>query len=117
MIESSIFKWKISSEIRNGRYISEGSARGWGLQFGDLREKIRSDPLYQEASALANGRTIVTEGNRMNIFLIMKYFLPKISTDHIIEFGSYKGGNAIFMSAVARDLLPNTKVYAFDTFN
>lgn len=117
MIQPEIFRWKLKSEIRNGRNISEGYARGWGLQFDDLREKISKDPLYQEASALANGRTIVTEDNRMNIFLIMKYFLPKISTGHIVEFGSYKGGNAIFMSAVARALLPNTKVYAFDTFN
>ena len=92
MIESSIFKWKISSEIRNGRYISEGSARGWGLQFGDLREKIRSDPLYQEASALANGRTIVTEDNRMNIFLIMKYFYQKFPLVILLNLVLIKAG-------------------------
>ena len=35
---------------------------------------------------------------------------------NIVEFGSYKGGQALFMSYVAKKLLPSIKVYAFDTF-
>ena len=110
------FRWAINSAIRRGRNISHGYARGWGLQFSDLREQVRQDPLYQEALALSKGRTIVAEDNRMNIFLIMKYFLPDIPFGHIVEFGSYKGGQAIFMSHVAKMLLPGVNIYSFDTF-
>lgn len=86
------------------------------MQFGDLREQVRQDPIYIEAMRLANGRTIVAEDNRMNIFLIMKYFLPDVPFGHIVEFGSYKGGQAIFMSYVVKRILPGVKVYGFDTF-
>lgn len=102
--------------IRKGRNINDGYARGWGLQFGDLKQKILNDPLYQSALKLIQGRSILSEDNRMNLFLIMKYFLPKITEGDIIEFGSYKGGNAIFMASIASKLYPNVKVYALDTF-
>jgi hypothetical protein len=110
------FRWAINSSIRKGRNVSHGYARGWGLQFSDLRNLVRQDPLYQEAMALASGRTIVADDNRMNIFLIMKYFISDIPFGHIVEFGSYKGGQAIFMSYLAKKLLPGVRVYGFDTF-
>lgn len=116
MINDEIFQWKTNSEIRKGRNVSEGYARGWGIQFSDLREKVKLDPLYQEAVELSSGRTIMTEDNRINIYLIMKYCLRDIPLGNIVEFGSYKGGQAIFMSYVAKKLLPTVKVYAFDTF-
>jgi len=106
----------INSTIRNGRNVSHGYARGWGLQFGNLRDQIRQDVLYQEASSLIAGRTIVTEDNRMNIFMIMKMFISDIPCGHIVEFGSYKGGTAIFMSYLAKKMYPGMKVYGFDTF-
>src|SRR5437016_3755521 len=46
----------------------------------------------------------------------MKFYLPKLPHGNIIEFGAYRGGNAIFMAHVARTLLPGTQVYALDTF-
>jgi len=101
---------------RKGRDVYEGYQRGWGLQFTDLREKVLADPLYQEALKLSEGRTILAEMHRMNIFLIMKYFMPRHEPGHIIEFGSYLGGNAIFMAFVANKLMPGTKVYALDSF-
>ncbi len=52
----------------------------------------------------------------MNIFLILKYFLPYIPFGHIVEFGSYKGGNALFMAYVVDQLYPGRKVFALDTF-
>jgi len=110
------YKIKTNPAIRRGRNISHGYARGWGLQFSDLRDRVREDPLYQEASEAAKGRSIVSEDNRMNIFLIMRYHLIEIPFGHIVEFGSYKGGQAIFMSYVARELFPGVKVYALDTF-
>ena len=102
--------------VRKSRNVRDGYARGWGLQCGQLRESVRKDALYQEAYRLASGRTVVSEDNRMNIFLILKYFLPYIPFGHIVEFGSYKGGNALFMAYVVAQLYPGRKVFALDTF-
>lgn len=106
----------IPTSLRNGRNIGDGYARGWGLQFGDLKKKIAADNLYQEALAAADGRTVQCEDNRMNIYLLLKHFLHKLDGGHIVEFGSYKGGSAIFMAKVCSVLNPNMHVYAFDTF-
>jgi len=101
---------------RKGRCVAEGDWRGVGIEFGHLRNIVLSDPLYKEALALAENRTILHPDRRINIFLIMKFFLKKHCPGDIIEFGAYKGGNAIFMAAVAKKLYPGTKVYALDTF-
>lgn len=106
----------LAQGIRKGRNIYEGYQRGWGLQFGGLYDKVLADPLYREALKLAKGRTILAELNRMNIFLILRFFLGRAQRGHIIEFGSYRGGNAIFMARVARELHPGVKVYALDSF-
>lgn len=102
--------------IRQGRNVYEGYQRGWGLQFGDLRDKVLNDPLYKEAFAVAQDRTIMSEENRMNIFLLLRFFLDKIPFGHIVEYGSYRGGSAIFMAYVAQKLYPGMKVYALDSF-
>lgn len=106
----------VAEGIRKGRNVAEGYQRGWGLQFGDLKQKILADQLYQEAFAVAHDRTIQSEENRMNIFLIMRFFLNKIPPGHVIEYGSYRGGGAIFMAYVAKQLYPGMKVFALDTF-
>lgn len=102
--------------IRKGRYLKEGEWRAFGLQFGNTADVVSTDPLYKEACAVSGGRSIMTEHKRKNIFLIMKFFLGRIPCRHIIEFGSYKGGNALFMAYVAKKLYPGMKVYALDTF-
>ena len=96
----------ISKDLRNNRSIYDGYVRGWGIQFGDLRKRVRQDPLYQEALALAKGRTIISEENRINLFLMAKFYLARIPSGHIIEFGSYKGGNAIFLAYIVDKLYP-----------
>ena len=106
----------ITQGLRKGRNVYEGYQRGWGLEFGGLREKIVADPLYQEAIGIATGRTIMAEMNRMNIFLILRFFMGNIPRGSIVEFGSYKGGNAIFMSYIADRLYPGTKVFALDSY-
>ena len=106
----------MSQEIRNGRNVYEGYQRGWGLQFGDLRAKIMDDPLYKEAFEIAKDRTIMSEENRMNIFLLLRFFLPKIPFGHIIEYGAYRGGSAIFIAYVVQELYPGMKVFALDSF-
>lgn len=102
--------------IRNGRNVYEGYQRGWGLQFGGLREKVLSDSLYQEAFEVAKDRTIMSEDNRMNIFLLLRFFLGRVPFGHIIEYGSYRGGSAIFMSYIAKRLYPGMKIFALDSF-
>lgn len=106
----------ISHDLRNGRSIYDGYVRGWGIQFGDLRGQVRKDPLYREALALSSGRTVVSEDNRINLFLILRFFLGQIGDGDIIEFGSYKGGNAIFLAHIVSRLYPGMKVYSLDTF-
>lgn len=88
----------ISRDLRTGRSIYDGYVRGWGIQFGDLREQVRKDPLYQQALALSSDRTVISEDNRINLFLILRFSLGKIGTGDIIEFGSYreKGGMQFF---------------------
>ena len=85
----------VTNSIRNGRNPQEGYQRGWGLQFGGLREKVLADPLYQDAFSVAHDRTIMSEDNRMNIYLLLKFFLNKIPFGHIIEYDTFRGGNAI----------------------
>ena len=102
--------------LRNGRSIHDGYARGWGLEFGDLRLKIADDPVYRAAAQLAEGRSVQSERNRMNIFLILKFFTSDLPPGDVVEFGAYKGGSAIFMAKVCQMLLPGTRVFAFDTF-
>jgi Macrocin-O-methyltransferase (TylF) len=106
----------LSKEVRHGRNVYEGYQRGWGQQFGDLRNMVLNDPLYKEAIAIAQDRTIMTEANRINIFLLLRFFLEKLPFGHIIEYGSYRGGNAIFMAYVAKKLFPGMKVFALDTY-
>ena len=115
------FPLKLENEgFRRGRSIKDGYARGWGLEYGELRRDLLEDPIYREAVALAEGRSIQSEPCRMNLFLLAKYFLPKLleqsGSGSIFEFGSYRGGSAIFLAAVCRSLDLKAKVYGLDTF-
>jgi hypothetical protein len=103
-------------DFRKGRSVPDGYARGWGLQFNGLRQKVAEDKLYQEALRHVVGRSVVAEDNRMNLFLILRDSLKNLEFGHIAEFGSYKGGNALFMAYVVDRLYPGMRVYAFDTF-
>jgi hypothetical protein len=106
----------LDSGLRLGRSVKDGYTRGWGIQFGTLRDDVRADPLYQKASKLARGRSVVSEDNRINLYLICRFFLDRLEPAHIVEFGAYKGGNALFMACVAAELHPSTRVYALDTY-
>lgn len=119
--EGGEFPLKLEEQgLRNGRSIRDGYARGWGLEFGGIRESVLEDPIYREAMALAQGRTIQAENCRMNLFLLARYFLPRLlensSGGSIVEFGSFRGGSAIFLASVCRSLGLNVKVYGLDTF-
>ena len=106
----------IPNTLEHGRRVHEGYQRGTGLQFGELEKKIRADPVYQKAFQAGGGRSILAAENQFNLFLILRFFLSKLPHGHIVEFGAYRGGNAIFMAAVASQILPGVRVYALDTF-
>jgi Macrocin-O-methyltransferase (TylF) len=110
------FELGIPPGITHGRCVRDGYNRGWGLQWGGLAEKISADPLYIEALRLAEGRSILSPLSRMNLFLILKFYAAAIPPGDIIEFGAYKGGNAIFMAKVCAELGLSSTVWALDTF-
>lgn len=107
----------IDRKPRKGRNLFDGYTRGCGLQFGNLPQLCMNDPDFQLARALSDGRTIIEPVNLMNLFLLIKFYLPKLQHGHIVEFGSYKGGGAIFMAALAKKFLKDVNVWAFDTFS
>jgi hypothetical protein len=102
--------------IFHGRSVFDGYARGAGLEFFNLDDKILADPLYVEAMRLAAGRTIQSPARRMNLFLILKFYIPELPPGDIIEFGAYKGGSAIFMAKVCVELGLGSQIWALDTF-
>ncbi len=106
----------VDDGLRRGRSVKDGYTRGWGLQFGRLRDDARGDPLYERAVKLTRGRSVVSEDNRLNLFLLCRFYLGRLAPGHIVEFGAYRGGNALFLAAVAAELFPGIKVYALDTY-
>lgn len=108
---------KVQPGDRKGRNPLEGYARACGIQYGNARELCQQDPDYQRAFDLARNCTLVLETRLMNIFLLFKFFLHRLETGAIVEFGSYMGGSAIFMASLAARFLGRTQVYGFDTFS
>lgn len=106
----------IINETRKGRNVYHGYQRGCGLQFGNLRACIENDPLYKDALSISHDRSIMWEWNRFNIFLLLRFYLKNLPFGHIVEYGSYRGGSAIFMAYVVKHLYPGMKVFACDTF-
>jgi Macrocin-O-methyltransferase (TylF) len=106
----------VRNEISRGRNLYEGYQRGLALAIPTVAEKLRIDLDFQEALQLSGGRTIVIENNLANIFMLIKLYIPSLPFSHIVEFGSFKGGSAIFMASLAQKFLPNVQVLAFDTF-
>jgi hypothetical protein len=107
----------VEQSVRNGRNLYEGYQRGMGLQFSNLGARIAVDPDFYHARALAGDRTIIGDASLANIFLLFKFFLPRLPLGQVVEFGSYKGGSAIFMAALAQRFLPAVQVIGFDTFS
>lgn len=97
----------------------DGYQRGTGLAHGTLAEEVWNDPLFRKALAIARThsvRTMCTEERLMNLFLLIKFFLKDLPSQNIIEYGTYRGGSALFMATLLKDLYPDARVYALDTF-
>jgi len=102
--------------IRKGRSPRDGYARGFGLGMTFLINQIEADPLYLECAALANLRTTQMAHRRMNLYLLIRYYLPQLGAGSIVEFGSWKGGSCIFMAALCKRLGLPIRVFGLDTF-
>jgi SAM-dependent methyltransferase len=103
--------------VRKGRNPYEGYLRGAGLQFGNVKDLCVADPDFRKGFELARERTIVDPYKLMNIYMLFRFFLPKLSEQGAIaEFGCYKGGSCIFMAFLAKRFLGGAKVFGFDTF-
>jgi len=104
-------------QVHRGRAIELGHLRGWGLEYGPLVEEIGRQPEYQRALALAQRRgSLLTPAKLMNLYLLLRFGLPQLEQGDILEFGSYKGGSAIFMASLLRDFGSRARVYALDTY-
>ena len=103
--------------VRKGRVPREGYQRGWGLQFGPVRKLVESEYLFQKSFERIGLPSWITQEKRANLYLILTRFLDKLPDRNVIEFGSFKGGTAIFMALVLREVALDAKVYALDTFS
>jgi hypothetical protein len=109
---------RVENAVLRGRNFFEGYQRSMALGvLPHCVHKIDKDPDYRQARDLAGQRTIVSENNLKNLFLIFKFFLPRLPQPaQVVEWGSYRGGGAIFMASLAQTFLPDCQVYGFDTF-
>ena len=100
----------------DGRSLRDGSDRIWSLEFGSAYKDIWRDPLFRTANARSIGRSVVTIRRKMNLYLLIRFYLPSLSGRNIIELGTWKGGNLLFMATVLKEIDPTAKVYGLDTF-
>jgi hypothetical protein len=106
----------MSGDLIDGKTARDGYLRGCGIQFGNISSLCAADPLFVRAYSLVRSRSVVTDNKLVNLFMLIKFFLPQLPPGHIAEFGSFRGGSAIFMAMVANELCPGTKVFGFDSF-
>ncbi|HYC05820.1 MAG TPA: TylF/MycF/NovP-related O-methyltransferase [Azospirillaceae bacterium] len=106
----------MSAAPRKGRVVRDGYARGWGIQHGGLDETIRWDPVFRSAMAATRPYSLLDDVKLMNLYLLVRFYLPRLQHGHIVEFGSYRGGSAMFMALLAKHYLPGVRVWGLDTF-
>jgi predicted O-methyltransferase YrrM len=105
--------------VERGRCAHDGYQRGTALAHGTLAGEVWNDPLFRKALAAARlpqVRTMCTEPRLMNLYLIIKFFLKDLPSRNIVEYGTYRGGSALFMATLLKELYPEAKVWALDTF-
>jgi len=111
--EASVRPWQVDK----GRAIRLGHLRGWGLEYGSLVQEIRGQKEYNEAFALANScESKLKPSKLMNLYLLIRFGLPEIEAGDIIEFGSFRGGSAIFMGSLLRSFGSQAQIFALDTY-
>lgn len=102
--------------ISAGRSLYDGYQRGAGLEFLGLDRALARDPHFRKLFRIArdNG-SVMDEARLMNLYLIIRFFLPE-GPRNIIEYGSYRGGSALFMATLLKEFHPGARVFALDTF-
>jgi hypothetical protein len=108
---------RIKPGILHGRDPYAGFQRAAGLQMGQTAAMVEAHPLFQEAMAAAQGRTIVDPHRLKNLFLIIVQGLGGLESRNIIEFGCYRGGSLLFFATLLARLYPEARVYGLDTFS
>ncbi|WP_242913394.1 TylF/MycF/NovP-related O-methyltransferase [Brevundimonas pishanensis] len=106
----------LTNKIMGGRSIYDGTVRGVGLEYGDLAQRIEQHPLFIEACHNAQRRSVMHYHRTMNLFLLIALYFDSLESKDIIEFGSYRGGSAIFMATLLARLYPDARIFACDTF-
>lgn len=107
---------RLENEYRAGRRPYDGFVRGFGIEKGNVEELCDADPLFNEAFRLSAPRSYLYKNALMNLYMLLRFYLPSLPFGHVAEFGTYRGGSAMFMAHVAARCLPGVRVFAFDTF-
>jgi hypothetical protein len=107
---------KFDPNPRKGRNPREGYIRGCGIQFGNIPQLCQQDADFMRAYEMARPMSIVADANLMNLYMLIRFYLPRLQPGAIAEFGCYKGGSCVFMAYLAKRFLGGAKVYGFDTF-
>jgi hypothetical protein len=105
--------------IEQGRCLYEGYQRSTPLKYGSLGEEVRRDPVYRKAfanSQLPAVESMVVQTRFINLFILIKFFLAKLPSQNIVEFGAFKGGSAVFMATLLKEFYPNARIFSLDTF-
>jgi predicted O-methyltransferase YrrM len=101
---------------RKGRNVQAGNLRGWHIEFGQLLKSVRDFPDFQAALAACEGCNLLGDGRLLNLYLIIKFGLPLVPGD-LIEFGTYRGGSALFVASLLKSMKQDRVLYACDTFS
>lgn len=105
--------------FEQGRCLYEGYQRSTPVKYGSLGEDVRRDPVYRkalEASRLPAVESMVVQARFINLFILIKFFLAKLPSQNIIEFGAFKGGSAVFMATLLKEYYPSARMFSLDTF-
>ena len=105
------------SPASGGRSLREGADRAMSIEYGGAFRDIWRDPLFRKAHARSRGRSIVGIRRKMNLYLLLRFYLPALSSRNVIELGTWKGGNLLFMGTILKEVDPAAKVYGLDTFS
>lgn len=104
----------IHGDIAGGRSVRDGYRRGHSIR--ELKDQCMADPLFVSAREMAENRSIVDWFRVVNLYLLITLYLGKLPSQNVIEFGCYRGGSVIFMAVLLKELYPDAKIYALDTF-
>jgi cephalosporin hydroxylase len=99
----------------------DGYARGLVQWDKGRLDAIAYDFDFRAAHALAVGKTVVTMPSLINLFLLMKDYVPRLAgydPVSIVECGVAGGGSLLFLATLAkRFLFNNAEIVGIDTFD